>query len=339
MALDVYKEWLGIPDGPRPPDHYALLRLVQFEDDPEKIRKNYKKLNGHVRKYATGQYSDESQTLLNELAKAMLCLTDVEAKAEYDRSLGRVVEERDGKTGRKPLTAFLQDEGVLSSSQANEAKNHAERSGLSVRDAVVQLKYADREQATRAYANELGMAYVDLGEMIPEEAALDGLPKAVVRRFTCLPLFVDDQHILVACSDEPGMELEEEVRLRFGVPMRAVIASPTAIKESIDRYYAAGMRQETAAPPPKKGIAGKIAAKAAPSKPLAKMTDAEKHERRNLGIVMCCMTFVILANLDTWVLWDAVWKNFTPSFFPFVSTILLGGPVIFILYQTHIRQR
>lgn len=38
MALDVYKDWLGIPDGPRPPDHYTLLRLVQFEDNTEKIR-------------------------------------------------------------------------------------------------------------------------------------------------------------------------------------------------------------------------------------------------------------------------------------------------------------
>ena len=33
MALDVYKEWLGIPQGDRPPDHYALLRVVKFEDD------------------------------------------------------------------------------------------------------------------------------------------------------------------------------------------------------------------------------------------------------------------------------------------------------------------
>ena len=52
MALDVYQDWLGIPEGPRPPDHYALLRLIPFEDDSEKVRKNYKKLNGHVRKYA-----------------------------------------------------------------------------------------------------------------------------------------------------------------------------------------------------------------------------------------------------------------------------------------------
>ncbi len=88
MSIDVYKEWLGIPDGPRPPDHYELLRCVRFEDDAEKIRSFQRKLSAHVRKYATGKYMQESQDLLNELAKAMLCLTDPVRKRDYDESLG-----------------------------------------------------------------------------------------------------------------------------------------------------------------------------------------------------------------------------------------------------------
>lgn len=339
MALDVYKEWLGIPEGPRPPDHYALLRLVQFEDDTEKIRKNYKKLNAHVRKYATGQYSDQSQALLNELAKAMLCLTDSEAKKDYDRGQGRVIDDRDEKTGRRPLTAFLQDEGIISASQAKEAASHAERTGLSLRDAVVQLKYADSEQATRAYANELGLSYVDLGDMIPDEAALDTLPKAVVRRFTCLPLFVDNEKALVACSVEPSDELEEEVRLRFGVPMRGVLATPSAIKENIDRYYAAGMRKEKAPPPKKTSVTAKIVEKASAKKEKVEYSESEVEERKKLGIVLCCMTFVILGNLDTFVLYDRFWKAFMPGFFPYVSTIVLGLPIIAALYFTYIKKR
>jgi len=61
--IDVYKEWLGIPADVRPPNHYTLLRLVMFEDDAEKVRANYRKLNAHVRKYATGQYLLRSQEL------------------------------------------------------------------------------------------------------------------------------------------------------------------------------------------------------------------------------------------------------------------------------------
>ena len=98
-TLDVYKSWLGIPEGPRPPGHYELLRLVEFEDDPEKIRANYKKLNAHVRKYASGQYSLRSQELLNELAKAMLCLTDPERQARIRRK-PRPRRQRDGPARR-----------------------------------------------------------------------------------------------------------------------------------------------------------------------------------------------------------------------------------------------
>ena len=53
MALDVYKDWLGISDDvPRPVDLYSLLRLVKFNAAAEKVRRNYKKLTAHVRKYA-----------------------------------------------------------------------------------------------------------------------------------------------------------------------------------------------------------------------------------------------------------------------------------------------
>ena len=117
MALDVYKDWLGIPDGPRPPDHYTLLRLVQFEDNIEKIRGNYRKLNGHVRKYASGQYSVPSQELLNELAKAMLCLTDPERKREYDESQGREFAEELTRTGTRLTENVLVEQGVITNAK------------------------------------------------------------------------------------------------------------------------------------------------------------------------------------------------------------------------------
>jgi hypothetical protein len=342
VKLDVYKEWLGIPEGPRPPDYYALLRLVQFEDDVDKIRKNYKKLNGHVRKYATGQYSDESQQLLNQLAKAMLCLTDAERKREYDSSLGRTFDDAQSG-GEQSMLAILQREGALSASQATEVKSHAERTGLSLRDAVVQLKYANQDQATRAYASELGLAYVDLADMIPEEDALDTLPKSVVRRYTCLPLFVDGDRVLVACSSEPSHDLEEEVRLRFHAAIRPVLSTPAAIKAGIDQYYAEGMRKEVA-PKAKKGSAAavnKLATVVKANKPVSQMTDTERAEHRKIGIVMICMTFVVLWNLDTWFLNDALWAKFLPlvTTVPFASMVLIGLPVMFVVYQIYLKKR
>lgn len=332
MAIDVYKEWLGIPEGQRPPDHYQLLRLPQFEDDPEKVRKNYKKLNGHVRKYATGQYSNESQVLLNELAKAMLCLTDAEQKLEYDRSQGREIDDRDATTGRRPLTSYLQDQGVLSSDQVREVKSHAERTGLSVRDALVQLKLVESDVAARALAQEVGRAYVDLAEVLPDDSVLDQVPRTVVKRHSCLPLFVDHGCVLVACTDEPDSELEDEIRLRFNMPIRPVLATPLAINQAIAKYYAAGLRKEVAEPV--RGSRG-----TASSKPKAALTEDEKAQRKQLGILGMCWSVIGFVLLDTFFLYDFLYKKIgLPEMIPF-SGILLGAPLAFLIYNTHVKRK
>ena len=338
MALDVYKDWLGIPDGPRPPDHYQLLRLVQFEDSVEKVRKNYKKLNGHVRKYATGQYSNQSQTLLNELAKAMLCLTDAELKQEYDRSLGRVVDDRD-ESGRRPMTSYLQEEGAITADQAKEVKNHADRTGLSVRDAIVQLKMVDPESAARAFASEIGRSYVDLADLVPENEAMDMVPKNVVRRHNCLPLFIDQNAVVVACADEPDSELEDEIRLRFGKPLRPVIASGKSINQAIATHYAAGMRKE-AVEPKAKGVAKKAASNSKVA--VQERSEEENGQRRQLGLIFMCWSFAVPALLDNFVLWDKLYRYYLPSFLqyaPYIATIVLGVPFSFLFYNTHVKSK
>lgn len=300
-AIDVYKDWLGIPEGPRPPDHYTLLRLVQFEDDAEKIRKNYRKLNAHVRKYASGQHSVRSQELLNELAKAMLCLTDPDRKREYDESLGRTVEVPEDVLGRRPMEDVLVAKGLITSEQKREAQSFAEARGLLMRDAVVQMKLVDVETATQAYAQQLGLSYVDLNEMTPDDSVLDQVPRSVVKRNSILPLFVDDDVLLVACVDEPEPDLEEELRLRFGVPIRAVLATPLAINQGIAKYYAPGMRSESAAELPgaqqKRSKGAKKAA--APSAPL---TEEQKREQFLYGILFMCWGVILPVLFDQFIL-------------------------------------
>jgi hypothetical protein len=243
--IDVYKEWLGIPEGVRPPDHYTLLRLVQFEDDIEKVRANYRRLNAHVRKYATGQYLLRSQELLNELAKAMLCLTDPDGKAEYDRNMGREAPEATGDEPRTVLE-YLAARNLIRRGQIAEIEHFAEARGLSHRDAVIQMKLVEPPDASKALASELRLSWVDLEDMLPDDSVLDRIPRRLVKKHSCLPLFEDRGYLLVACADEPSHELEEEIRIRCSLPMRPVLAVPRSINQAIAKYYAPGMREETA---------------------------------------------------------------------------------------------
>lgn len=305
--IDVYKEWLGIPEGVRPPDYYTLLRVVQFEDDTEKIRGNYRKLNAHVRKYATGQYLLRSQELLNELAKAMLCLTDPDGKIEYDQRLGRAPVESDSDEPQTTLQ-YLVAKNLIKRSQISEIEHFASARGLSHRDAVIQMKLAEPDDATRALAAELRLPFVDLEDMLPDDTVLDQVPRRIVRKFSCLPLFEDRDRLLVACIDEPGVQLEDEIRIRFGMPMRAVLAVPRSINQAIAKYYAPGAREEAEAPeqatsgksPPAKDKAGTTAAdpERKPAKPSRKstsrqpLTKEQQAERMQYSLIAICWSVI-----------------------------------------------
>jgi hypothetical protein len=338
LAIDFYKEWLGIPEGPRPPDHYQLLRLVQFEDASEKIRANYKKLNAHVRKYATGQYSDDSQALLNELAKAMLCLTDLERKREYDQGLGREFEEEAG--GPKTMDAILLEQKQVSAAQAQEAREYAERSGLDLRDAFVQLKMVAPDIAAQALAQELGLPFVDLADMLPDDDVLDQVPKLTVKQHSILPLFLDQGVLLVACVHQIDHELEDELRLRFNVPIRPVLAAPLAITQAIAKYYAPGARNERAAQAAERdgekeggkkeaGRAKKAEKKAAPAQKQRRgpKSPEEVANDRKVAIVIVNFSFVAAYLLNFLVLKP---NSFVAHVWPY---LLIPGVTALIVWQ------
>jgi hypothetical protein len=303
--IDVYKEWLGIPEGVRPPDNYTLLRLVQFEDDVEKVRANYRKLNAHVRKYSTGQYLLRSQELLNEMAKAMLCLTDPDGKREYDLSLGRDPAETEEE---EPATVlqYLVSKGLVKRGQVAEIEKFAEARGLNHRDAVVQMKLVEPVEATRAMAVELRMPYVDLEDMLPEDSVLDQIPRRVVKKHSCLPLFEDRGRLLVACIDEPDHALEDEIRMRCGLPMRAVLAAPRSVNQAIAKYYPPGTREEAAVPEssgksPDKSAKATVKATAKTEKKTAAeparskstpLTEEQRQQRTAITAIVACWSTI-----------------------------------------------
>jgi formylglycine-generating enzyme required for sulfatase activity len=90
--FDPYHRWLGIPPKYQPADHYRLLGLERFEDDPEVIVDAAERQMMHVRRYALGPKQVLSQTILNELAAAQACLMDPVQKARYDEGLRQLPE-------------------------------------------------------------------------------------------------------------------------------------------------------------------------------------------------------------------------------------------------------
>jgi len=249
LALDVYRDWLGIKTPERPPDYYTLLGLKRFEDDRAVIQRRYRERVRLVRRYAAGKYANESQDLLDELARAMLTLTDPARKAEYDRKLGRKTKQPDVE--RRSFEQILVEDGYVRPAQLEDAKQLAEQLGIDLRDALVQKGYLNWEEATRALAQHYNMPYLDPStfEVRPEVAAK--VPQITAKRERIVPLLLQEEGLFVAVQDALNVEPLERLRFQFGVPVRAVLCSPPAIDKLIETCYAteAGAGQSGENPP------------------------------------------------------------------------------------------
>jgi hypothetical protein len=85
--FDPYREWLEIEPFEQPVDYYRLLGLARFEADVRRIQQAADERMALVRSYQMGPRGSYTQTLLNELAAARVCLLTAAAKAAYDAEL------------------------------------------------------------------------------------------------------------------------------------------------------------------------------------------------------------------------------------------------------------
>jgi hypothetical protein len=85
--FDPFRKWLGIPPKDQPPNHYRLLGIATFENDPDVIENAATRQMAHVRTFKNSKHASLSQRILTELSAAKLCLLSPEQKPAYDAQL------------------------------------------------------------------------------------------------------------------------------------------------------------------------------------------------------------------------------------------------------------
>ncbi len=104
---DLYMQWLSIPPGPRPPDHYALLGVPRGCGDVERIeaavRRQMDRLDA-LALHPDAQKRQSVQEMMNRLAQARGCLIDARRRKAYDLAQGIVSVSAAPDNGQKPTT-------------------------------------------------------------------------------------------------------------------------------------------------------------------------------------------------------------------------------------------
>jgi hypothetical protein len=248
-------------------------------------------MNAYVLKFASGDYASQSQELLNELARAMLCLTDATRKREYDASLGRTSEE---EGARRSFEEILLANKVIDREQLAKARSFAEAVGLEVRDAVLQQKMAPASHVMVAYAESVGLPYIELADLKIDQSLAPQVPPTTARQHSCVPVMIDDGTLLVASPNFLAPEVEEDLRLRFGVPVRTVLCTAANIHAVVGKFYPRDAQGPAPGPPGKKPAAAKPKPQD-DDEPVRALSSEEQIRRRTLYAVIGFNITIILA--------------------------------------------
>ena len=154
-----------------------------------------------------------------------------------------------------------------------KARDFAKAVGMEVRDAVLQQRAAAPEVVMQAYAESVGRPYLDLDDIEIDAELVEKLPAAIARQHSCVPVIADESQVLVASPLPMNPDVEDDLRLRLGLPARSVFCTPASLNAALAKYY-----PREAGRGPRSKAETKVRPKAAAAKAPAEEEDEDEGE-------------------------------------------------------------
>ncbi len=138
---------------------------------------------------------------------------------------------------KRDYLSILQQQGVVSRDQIEEAQELASQSGMKLQDALSRLGYVTGEEISRAIATEHGREFVDLNEVVIPPAIVELVPESLARENAILPYQEDGEVLKVIVSDPNDIETLDKLRFILNRQIEPVLAPRDAIQEAVNQHY------------------------------------------------------------------------------------------------------
>jgi type IV pilus assembly protein PilB len=136
----------------------------------------------------------------------------------------------------RPIADVIVDMGLLPRDQVDPIVAQAQAGGHSTEHALLESGAINGDQLSRAVAQRFGLHHLDLTLFKPDVAALNLIPAQMARRLGAAPIGYDDEgELIVAMSNPSNVLALDDLKLRTGREVRAVVASPEDIDGLIGR--------------------------------------------------------------------------------------------------------
>jgi len=127
--------------------------------------------------------------------------------------------------------------GKITQPQLNEALALQKDQGGRVGTNLIKLGYLTERELVDALSQQFKVPSVDLLGMEIDESVIKIIPPDIARKYTILPVTKTGATVTVAMVDPTNVFAMDDVKFMTGYRVEPVVASETAIRGAIDKYY------------------------------------------------------------------------------------------------------
>ena len=138
---------------------------------------------------------------------------------------------------REHIGEYLVEKGMITSVQLKDALEEQKRSGGKLGEILVKKGYILEDNFTLALSEQLGIPFVDVVNYKIDPGVINLLTLELAQRYLAIPINRIVDALTVAMVDPLNIPAVDDIRGVCGLTIRPVFATPSGVKEMINRYY------------------------------------------------------------------------------------------------------
>jgi type IV pilus assembly protein PilB len=136
------------------------------------------------------------------------------------------------------LGELLLREKRITPAQLQEALSHQRTAGGRLGSSLVKLGFVRDEDITSVLSRQYGVPAIALGQFDLDAAVVKLIPGETAAKYHVIPVGKSGTTLTLAMTDPTNVFAMDDIKFMTGLHVEPVVASETAVRDAIDRYYA-----------------------------------------------------------------------------------------------------
>jgi type IV pilus assembly protein PilB len=132
---------------------------------------------------------------------------------------------------------LLVKENLISQQQLKEALEHQRVNGGRLGNCLIKLGFVTDDEITAILSRQYGVPSINLSFFDVDPSVVKLIPVETAQKYQILPLSRVGSTLTIAMIDPTNVFAMDDIKFMTGFNIEPVVASETAIREAIDKYY------------------------------------------------------------------------------------------------------